>query len=200
MREIIDYILNYFIGAKRRFRSQMSFGKDSYFLPHFSLKMQGKNNSVVIGNECLLGVKLIAEGTDAYFKFGDRVYIGKSQIICRAGIEFEDDILVAWGVTFYDHDSHSLDYQLRNKDLIQQITDYKFHKRNYIKNKNWDVVNTKPIKVCTNAWIGMNAVILKGVTIGEGSIVGACSVVTKDVPPFTVVAGNPAVIIKTLKQ
>ncbi|MCF8320860.1 MAG: acyltransferase [Flavobacterium sp.] len=147
----------------------------------------------------MLGVRIIAEGPDAYFKFGDRVYIGKSNIICRTGIEFESDILVAWGVTFYDHDSHSLDYKIRRDDLIQQLDDYKKHKGNYIKNKNWEVVNSKPIKVCKDSWIGMNAIILKGVTIGEGAIVAACAVVTKDVPPFTVVAGNPAVVVKQLK-
>lgn len=45
----------------------------------------------------------------------------------------------------------------------------------------------------------MNAIILKGVTIGEGAIVGAGSVVTKDVPPWTVVAGNPARVVKKLE-
>ena len=56
-----------------------------------------------------------------------------------------------------------------------------------------------PIKICDNAWIGMNAIILKGVEIGEGAIVGAGSVVTKNVEPWTMVAGNPARVVKRLK-
>lgn len=176
----------------------MIYGVNTNFLPQFSLVGLTKRN-VVIGDDCLLGIRIIAEGPDAYFKFGNRVYIGKSQIICRTGIEFEDDILVAWGVTFYDHDSHSLDFEIRKEDITQQLYDFANSKGNYINNKNWDVVNSKPIKVCKNSWIGMNATILKGVTIGEGAIVAACAVVTKDVPPFTVVAGNPAVVVKNLK-
>ena len=66
----------------------------------------------------------------------------------------------------------------------------------FIENKNWSTVNSKPIKICSNAWIGMNCHILKGVTVGEGAIVGAGSVVTKDVAPWTIVAGNPANYIK----
>lgn len=46
----------------------------------------------------------------------------------------------------------------------------------------------------------MNAVVLKGVTIGEGAIVAACAVVTKDVPPYCVVAGNPAVVVKKVEK
>ncbi|MGC8751800.1 DapH/DapD/GlmU-related protein, partial [Hydrotalea sp.] len=62
--------------------------------------------------------------------------------------------------------------------------------------KNWEKVKSSPIKIADKAWIGFNVIILKGVTIGEGAIVGAGSVVTKDVPPYAVVAGNPAKIIK----
>jgi acetyltransferase-like isoleucine patch superfamily enzyme len=53
-----------------------------------------------------------------------------------------------------------------------------------------------PVKNADNVWIGMNAVILKGVTIGENCVVAAGSVVTKNVEPNTVVAGNPAVVVK----
>lgn len=199
MRELIDYLLNKIIGPKTRFGKKMIFGLQTKLLPHFSIININKDNTIVIGNECIIGVKLIAESTNAYFKFGDKVFIGKSQIICRTGIEFGNNIMVAWGVTFYDHDSHSLDFESRKKDLEQQIYDYDNFNGDFLRNKNWGVVNTKPIKVCDNSWIGMNATILKGVTIGEGAIVAACSVVTKDVPPYTVVAGNPALVVKKLK-
>jgi acetyltransferase-like isoleucine patch superfamily enzyme len=57
---------------------------------------------------------------------------------------------------------------------------------------------TLPIVVEDNCWIGQNAVILKGVTLGHDSIVGANSVVTRSAPPYSVVAGNPARVVKTL--
>lgn len=58
----------------------------------------------------------------------------------------------------------------------------------------------KPIKVGTNAWIGANATILPGVTIGENAVVAAGAIVTKDVPASTVVAGVPAKVIKKIKE
>lgn len=57
----------------------------------------------------------------------------------------------------------------------------------------------KPIIIGDNVWITMNCMIMKGVTIGEGAVVAAGSVVTKDVPPYTVVGGVPAKVIKKLK-
>ncbi|MDH4236354.1 MAG: hypothetical protein OEV17_03815 [Nitrospira sp.] len=54
------------------------------------------------------------------------------------------------------------------------------------------------VDIHDKAWIGLDAIILKGVTIGEGAIVGAGSVVSKDVPPFTIVAGNPARVVREL--
>jgi len=59
-------------------------------------------------------------------------------------------------------------------------------------------VPAQPIRLERNVWIGFDACVLPGVTIGEGSIVGAKSVVTQSVPPFTVVAGNPARVIRRL--
>jgi acetyltransferase-like isoleucine patch superfamily enzyme len=53
----------------------------------------------------------------------------------------------------------------------------------------------KPVRICRRAWIGQNAFILKGVTIGEGAVVGVNSVVLADVPPYAVVMGNPARVV-----
>ena len=201
---LINYILNRIIGVKRRYKHVLRADFTTRFLPNFNIvknRLTGsQNHKVEIGKECLLGVQIILETPDAKVTVGDRVYMGNSTIIAKTSVSLGNDILVAWGVTFYDHDSHSLDFSERDKDIKQTYKDFIDEKGNYLKNKNWDVVNSRPIVISDHAWIGAEAMILKGVTVGEGAIVGARSVVTKDVPPFTVVAGNPARIVKNLKS
>ena len=78
----------------------------------------------------------------------------------------------------------------------------------YISDADWHgiydrakpVGNTKPVIFEDNVWIGDSAIVCKGVTIGENSIIGAGAVVTKDVPPNSVYAGNPAILVKTLEN
>lgn len=57
----------------------------------------------------------------------------------------------------------------------------------------------RPVTIGDYVWIGMNCLILKGVTIGEGAIIGAGSVVTRDVPPFCLAAGSPARVLRSLQ-
>lgn len=59
---------------------------------------------------------------------------------------------------------------------------------------------TRPVRIGSNVWLGEQVCILPGVTIGDGAIVGANSVVTKDVPPRTIVAGNPARVIRQFDE
>lgn len=152
---------------------------------------------VSVGNDTILDCKITFESQEGHIKIGNNTFLGGSHLICRNEIEIGDNVFVAWGGYIYDHDSHSLDYKDREMDINQQLLDFRAG-NNFIANKNWGVVNSKPIKINSNAWIGMNCTILKGVTIGEGAIVGAGSVVTKDVSAWTVVGGNPAKLIKIL--
>ena len=62
------------------------------------------------------------------------------------------------------------------------------------------ILTSKPVTLCNNVWVGAGAIVLPGVTVGENSVVGAGAVVTHDVPPYTVVAGNPARVIKTIPK
>ena len=64
----------------------------------------------------------------------------------------------------------------------------------------WGKTIGKPITIGDDVWIGVNAVVLPGVTIGEGAVVAAGAVVTKDVPPYSVVAGVPAKVIKKIES
>lgn len=73
-------------------------------------------------------------------------------------------------------------------------------KDNSVPMKNQESTIKRPIVIEDDVWIGANSVILDGVKICKGSIVGAGSVVTKDVNPYSIVGGNPAVVIKSRKE
>lgn len=173
----------------------------SHLFEHFALNLFSPRKRIylTVGDDTILDCNVTFESSEGEVLIGNEVYIGASTIICRSRIEFENNIFVAWGCYFYDHDSHSLDFKERQLDVKRQLEDFRSGKR-FIESKNWDVVNTKPIKVCSNCWIGMNCIVLKGVTIGEGAVVAAGSVVTKDVPAWSVVAGNPARVVKYIDK
>jgi len=175
--------------------------KSTVLLKKFTIDFREKNNKVRvnIGENNMLACNLIFESSDGQIEIGHNCFInGSTQLISRKSIIIGNYVTIAWNVTIYDHDSHSLDYLNRREDISQQLFQYRSGK-SIINDKNWATVNSKPIKICNDAWVGMNAIILKGVTVGEGAVIAAGSVVTKDVAPFTVVAGNPAIQVKDLK-
>lgn len=144
--------------------------------------------SVSIGRDSIINARIDFDREGARIECGDRCYIGASHLVCAERISLEDDVVISWGVTIVDHNSHAILWEDRKSDILD-----------WAKNlKNWDNVKISPIRLKRRSWIGFNASILKGVTIGEGAIVAAGAVVTKDVPPYTIVAGNPAIVIRTL--
>jgi acetyltransferase-like isoleucine patch superfamily enzyme len=111
-------------------------------------------------------------------KIGKRCKISSHTFICE-GVTIDDECFIGHHVVFINDRYPAA----ANPDgSLQTATD-------------WKVIDTH---VAKRASIGSGAVILCGVTIGEGAVVGAGSVVTKDVPPFTIVAGNPARVLRKL--
>lgn len=143
-----------------------------------------------IGIDTIVNANVVFEKDGAEMNIGDRTFIGKSLLTIAEKLTIGDNVMISWGVTVTDHDSHSLQFSKRAHD-VENWADGK---------KSWDDVNTQAVVVHDKAWVGFNAVILKGITIGEGSIVGAASVVTKDVLPWTIVAGNPAKLIREIPE
>jgi acetyltransferase-like isoleucine patch superfamily enzyme len=129
-----------------------------------------------IGDEAKIGTFVeVQKGAS----IGRRCKISSHSFICE-GVTIEDEVFVGHGVMF-------------TNDLFPRATAANGALQT---EADWTCVKTL---VKRGASIGSNATILCGITIGEGALIGAGSVVTKDVPPNAVVAGNPARVIKTLK-
>lgn len=144
--------------------------------------------TVRVGDRSMLQAKVLFDRSNAALSLGARTFIGNSTIVIASRVEIGDDVLVAWGCTIVDHDSHALRFSDRKDD----VTNWHDGK------KDWSHVEIRPVTIRDKVWIGLNAIILKGVMVGEGSIVAAGSVVTHDVPPYVVVAGNPARVVREL--
>ena len=107
---------------------------------------------------------------------GENFYANHNLVILDANkVEFGDNVFIAPNCGFYTA-GHPLDYETRNKGL-----EY-----------------AKPIKVGNNVWIGGNVIVLPGVTIGDNVVIGAGSVVNKDIPSNVVAVGNPCRVIKEI--
>lgn len=115
----------------------------------------------------------------SYIKIGDNVGFSSVCIRSTIGIEIGDNVKLGGGVVILDTDAHSLDYKLR-------------------KIPSQDKANAacSPILIKNDVLIGAYSIILKGVTIGEGSVIGSGSIVTKDIPSHCIAAGNPCKVIK----
>lgn len=112
----------------------------------------------------------IAVGENAELALGSGFLNNNGKIICFDKITIGDNVKISEDVIIRDSDNHTIKYDGYEK--------------------------TQPIFIGNHVWIGMRAMILKGVTIGDGAIVAAGAIVTKDVPPKCLVGGVPAKIIK----
>jgi len=121
-------------------------------------------------------------GNRPTLRIGDRAFIGHNvSITCNREVVIENDVLIAASCRISDYDGHSSSLEKR------------------ICNSLPDLEEMQPVRICKGAWVGYGVSILKGVTVGEGAIVGANSVVTHNVPPYSVAAGSPAKVVKYLQ-
>jgi acetyltransferase-like isoleucine patch superfamily enzyme len=123
-------------------------------------------------------------------ELGQYALVHGARVICDAEVIIGDYALISWNVVFMDTYRLPLAVPDRRKELERVPA-----RRLRVAAAD---VPAQPIRLERNVWIGFDACVLPGVTIGEGSIVGAKSVVTQMVPPYTVVAGNPARVIRQL--
>src|SRR5205823_14293605 len=124
-------------------------------------------------------------------KVGNYSMVVGARIICDAEIVIGDYALSSWNVVLMDTYRVPFAAAMRRQELeLVPTRPFRLAAAD---------VTARPIHIERNVWIGFDSCVLPGVTIGEGSVVGARSVVAEDVPPYAVVAGNPARVIRRLE-
>ncbi|MBQ7066135.1 MAG: acyltransferase [Lachnospiraceae bacterium] len=161
------------------------------FSPMGRINLRGSN--IVIGNNVIIrsGMKFNAVGAETpttlvvhgkgSIVIGNNVGISNSIFISNNEIILEDNVMIGGGCKLFDNDFHSINFQER-----MEVPDVH--------------VKSLPITIKNGAFIGAYSIILKGVTVGERSIVAAGSVVSKDIPPNEIWGGAPAKFIRKLEN
>lgn len=199
----IKYVIKYFINRlrRRKYRKNLDIDSSARLHADFSVNFlvsPEDRRYVKIGARCFLNAQITFESKDGAVEMGDRVYMGGCAIICRNSVIIGNDVTMAWGVTIYDHNSNSFDWYQRAK-VVEHFYETYGSARCYDE-LDWSGVASAPIVIEDKVWIGFDVVLLKGIRVGEGAIIGARSVVTRNVDPYTVVAGNPAVFVKHIER
>lgn len=121
-------------------------------------------------------------------RIGNNVGMSSTSIWARGEVTIGDNVNIGGDCLIMDNDAHPLDYRIRRKEYVEQkgVVSYYEH------------IKTSPVHIANDVWIGARCIILKGVNIGEKSIIAAGSVVVKDIPSRVLAGGNPCHVIRNL--
>ena len=157
---------------QRHFGPREAIRIGSYSRVRGTLSVFNSKGSIVMGEWCYLG-------NDSYIWAASSITIG-------------DRVLISHSVNIHDFISHPLSASERHAQIVEIFT--KGH------SEDMSNVPTAPIIIEDDVWLGFNVTVLKGVRIGRGAVIGANTVVTKDVEPFSIVIGNPPRVIGTASE
>jgi acetyltransferase-like isoleucine patch superfamily enzyme len=159
-------------------------GEGTRIIPPFrflNLSQVQLGKKVMVHKYCFIQVLEKLKGIDPTIRpkviIGDGVTIAENVIISAAKkIILEEGVAVAKNVLITDH-HHS--YQDVEKSIMEYV-----------------IEGLEEVRICTNAWVGQNSIVMPGVTIGKNSVIGAQSIVNKDIPDYCVAVGTPAKVVK----
>jgi len=149
-------------------------GSSIYLGSHVTLDSSVRANPLGGSSPCVLRTM----SPTARLTLRDRVGISSSVIVAGNSIEIGEDTILGAGSMVLDNDFHAPGMG------FSWLTEYS--------------KNSKPVKIGRGCFIGARSIILKGVTLGDRVVIGAGSVVTKDVPAYSIAAGNPASVVGTI--
>ena len=146
--------------------------------------MSHQRENIIIGKNSHIRGEILVYPYRGKIRIGDDCYIGEGTRIWSAmGISIGNRVLIAHNVDIHDSNDHPMDKEERHNHFMSIL------REGFL--EEFDL-RGREIRIGDDVWIGFGACIMKGVTIGEGAVIAAHAVVTKDVPANVVVGGNPA--------
>jgi glycosyltransferase involved in cell wall biosynthesis/acetyltransferase-like isoleucine patch superfamily enzyme/ubiquinone/menaquinone biosynthesis C-methylase UbiE len=152
-----------------------------------------QRNYVFVGQDSLISGYFVFERGRGRVTIGDRSSIGHGCMFVVTqddGIVIGNNVMISWNCTLIDTNAHATDPIVRSNDAYDWLLGIRAGKPGLF--KDWSAVRSKPIVIEDQVWVGFGSAIMKGVTIGRGAVVAANSVVTDNIPAYTVHGGNPA--------
>lgn len=175
---------------RRQFVRYAKFGENLDVGP-LAICKADKPGLITLGNHCRVYGRLQSQGQGT-IRIGNHTCIYRKSILGSVtNISVGDCVIISNHVHIYDNNNHPTSPRARREMCQNGFEGEPWH---------WSHAASAPIVIEDNVWIGEYAAILKGVTIGTGAIVASHAVVTKDVPPYTIVAGNPARVVKEIEN
>jgi acetyltransferase-like isoleucine patch superfamily enzyme len=181
------YDIRLFIAKSKRFGNRYKQGNATKALLSKIKISKNATGSIILGRNVFCNGELYCFLDRGNIKIGDFSYVGDgSRIWSLSSITIGDRVLISHNVFIVDNQTHPVNAQTRHKQFKAKFG-FPFPP---------DIdLEERPIVIEDDVWIAANAIILRGVHIGKGAIVGAGSVVTRNVPAGKLVAGNPAVVV-----
>lgn len=166
--------------------------KSSVQYPDKILNPHKDAGRIVIGESSILKCEIQLLGHGGRVLIGDYCHVGENSYLWSGmSIRIGNRVLIGHGCNVFDNDIHPMGAGLRHKQYVEIIT---------IGQPKKITLNDSEVVIEDDVWIGANVTVLKGVRIGEGAIIGANSVVTKNIEPYTVNAGNPTRVLKKVSE
>jgi acetyltransferase-like isoleucine patch superfamily enzyme len=136
---------------------------------------KNRSSEIHIGENVLFGYGVrVSMGGSGTLTIGDNSYLGdRAHILCNRQVAIGRNCAISWEVLIMDYPGYETGYDDEEP-----------------------IIRAAPVIVEDDVWIGCRSIVIKGVRIGTGAIVSAGSLVVKDVPPHTLVGGNPARILR----
>jgi maltose O-acetyltransferase len=179
--------------SNENFELKAHFDSSVVFLPGAQINNYAQRERLLIGSHSHIAGQLSLNTQYGELGIGHHCFVGSgSRIWAYQQIEIGNYVLISHLVDIHDSDGHPTDARLRREHPTTL-----FERKHPI---NYRDVPALPIIIEDDVWVGFKSTILKGVRIGRGAIIAAASVVTHNVEPFTLVAGNPARIVRRLES